>query len=137
MDFFTRNTKRIVTDAAGYFLILAGIATGWLPGPGGIPLIVAGLGVLSINNHWARRIRVWVVENGGRALELLFPKWPWLEWAYDVVALLLLVIALILALRHETIWHAGVGVTVFFFALLIILSNRDRLKRLRGQVVRH
>ena len=136
MDFLRRNTKRIVTDAAGYFLILAGIATGWLPGPGGIPLIVAGLGVLSINNHWARRIRVWVVENGSRALDILFPRWPWLEWAYDIVALLLLVVAFLLEIRHESIWQVGIGITTFFIAILIILTNRDRLKRLRGQVTR-
>ena len=136
MDFFRRNTKRIITDAAGYLLILAGCATGWLPGPGGIPLIVAGLGVLSINNHWARRIRVWVVENGSRVIEILFPRWPWLEWAYDIVALLLLVVAFLLEYRHENIWQMGLGVSAFFIAVLIILSNRDRLKRLRGQARR-
>lgn len=57
--------KRILTDTAGYLLIVAGIALGWLPGPGGLPLVLAGLGLLSINNDWARRLRDYIVKNGG------------------------------------------------------------------------
>ncbi len=49
--------KRIGIDAAGYVLILLGIAFSPLPGPGGLPLVLAGLGLLSIHNEWARRLR--------------------------------------------------------------------------------
>jgi len=48
MKQLNRHSKRIATDAAGYGLILLSLAVGWLPGPGGIPLLVAGLGLLSI-----------------------------------------------------------------------------------------
>jgi hypothetical protein len=127
------STKRILTDAAGYLLILAGIATGWLPGPGGIPLIVGGLGLLSINNLWAKRLRIWVVENGGKAAEMLFPKHPVAEWGYDVLVVLLFVLTIVLEVRHASVVEMGLGVTAFFLALFIALTNRDRLKRLRGK----
>ncbi|HSX31433.1 MAG TPA: hypothetical protein VLE99_05955 [Candidatus Saccharimonadales bacterium] len=133
MDFLKRNTKRIAVDAAGYFLILAALATGWLPGPGGIPLAVAGLGLLSINNAWAKKLRLLVIKHGGRVVEVLFPRWPWVEWGYDIVAFLLLVLTLLLEIRHARLWEMGVGVTAFFFALFIALTNRDRLNRLRGK----
>jgi len=133
MQFLQKHGKRILVDGAGYFLILAGILTGWLPGPGGIPLIVAGLGLLSINNEWAKRLRIWVVENGGKAIEILFPKWPWVEWGYDIIAFLLLVLTFLLELHHASFWQMSLGVTAFFIALFIALTNRDRLKRLRGK----
>jgi len=131
MHAFKSRTKRVLTDAAGYFLILAGIATGWLPGPGGIPLIVGGLGLLSINNAWAKRLRIWVVENGGKAVDIIFPKHPVAEWGYDIVVILLFALTIMLEVRHASILQMGFGVTAFFIALFIALTNRDRLKRLR------
>jgi hypothetical protein len=127
------RSKRILTDAAGYLLILAGIATGWLPGPGGIPLIVGGLGLLSINNLWAKRLRVWVMDNGGKAVDIIFPKHPVAEWGYDVLVVLLFGLTVALEVRHASVVQMGLGVTAFFLALFITLTNRDRLKRLRGK----
>lgn len=48
--------KRIAIDIAGFGLILLGLLTGWLPGPGGIPLILAGLGLLALNYTWAENL---------------------------------------------------------------------------------
>jgi len=131
MNLVKRHGKRVLTDAAGYFLILVGIATGWLPGPGGIPLIVAGLGLLSINNAWAKELRIWVIKNGGKAVTILFPRWTWLEWLYDFVALGLLGLTFFLEVRHVSLWEMGLGASAFFIALFIALTNRDRLNRFR------
>ncbi|HSX05346.1 MAG TPA: PGPGW domain-containing protein [Candidatus Saccharimonadales bacterium] len=128
-----RNTKRILTDAAGYGLILAGILTGWLPGPGGIPLVVAGLGLLSINNAWAKRLRIFVMDHAGKAAGILFPKNVWAEWGYDLLALTLLGFTFWLEVHHASVWQMGLGVSAFFIALLIALTNRDRLNRLRNK----
>lgn len=48
--------KRIAIDIGGFGLILLGILTGWLPGPGGIPLILAGLALLALNYVWAENL---------------------------------------------------------------------------------
>jgi len=133
MDFMRRNGKRILTDAAGYGLIVLAILTGWLPGPGGIPLAIAGLGLLSINNEWAKRIREWLMEHAGKLGEVLFPKNPWIEWAYDILVVLLLALTFVLELRHASVFQMTLGVSAFFIALLIALTNRERLKRLRGK----
>ncbi|TXR57644.1 TIGR02611 family protein [Quadrisphaera setariae] len=46
----------MVVACVGVFLILLGAATGWLPGPGGIPLVLAGLAVLASEFAWAHRL---------------------------------------------------------------------------------
>ena len=47
---------RCIVAAVGLLLILLGLATGWLPGPGGIPLILGGLAVWASEFHWAHRL---------------------------------------------------------------------------------
>jgi hypothetical protein len=51
-----RRVYRCVVAAAGLLLILLGLATGWLPGPGGIPLVLAGVAVWASEFHWAHRL---------------------------------------------------------------------------------
>ena len=127
----TSKLKRIVTDAGGYGLIILGIALGWLPGPGGIPLILAGLGLLSINNSWASRLRGWVFHHSNRFVKLIFPDHPVAQWAYDVIVIALLAIVAWLAWQHSSFWRISIGATLFFIALLIAGYNRDRLGRRR------
>ncbi len=133
MNYWKRNGKRILTDAAGYLLIIAAGLTGWLPGPGGIPLLIAGLGLLSINNKWAKDLREYVLEHGGKIMQLIFPKHPIAQWAYDIVAILLFALAAYLGWRHAAIWQISLAASAFFLATFVSLMNRDRLARLRGK----
>jgi len=55
---YKKHTKRVLVDTAGYLLIVASALTGWLPGPGGLPLLIGGLGLISINNKWAMDLRI-------------------------------------------------------------------------------
>ncbi len=47
---------RGVVGLVGVLLVLVGLALGPFPGPGGIPLILAGLAVLASEFIWARRL---------------------------------------------------------------------------------
>ena len=47
---------RAAVGLLGLLLVLLGLATGWLPGPGGIPLVLAGLAVWASEFHWAHRL---------------------------------------------------------------------------------
>jgi len=126
-----RNLKRILTDAAGYELILLGIATGWLPGPGGIPLIVAGLGLLSINNAWAARLRIYVLTHGGKAAKAMFPDNKIVQILYDIITLGLLVLVADLAWSHSKLWQTSLAIGLFFLAMFIAVMNRERLQSLK------
>lgn len=50
---------RIGVAIAGLLLIILGAATGPLPGPGGIPLVLLGLAVWASEFEWAQRLMQW------------------------------------------------------------------------------
>ncbi|GAA2183909.1 hypothetical protein GCM10009785_29580 [Brooklawnia cerclae] len=52
-----RTWFRIAVGVIGAVLIIAAPLTGWLPGPGGIPLFLAGMAVLASEFMWAKRLR--------------------------------------------------------------------------------
>ncbi len=123
--------NRILVDCVGYFLIVASAATGWLPGPGGLPLFVAGLSLLSIHNKWAQDLREYVLKNGGKFVKVLFPKHPLAQWTYDLVALALFAIAAYLGWKHAVWWQVSLAASAFFAATFISLMNRERLESLK------
>lgn len=52
--------KPVVLVIGLVFIIAAGL-TGWLPGPGGIPLFLIGIAILSTEFEWAERVRDYVL----------------------------------------------------------------------------
>ncbi len=46
----------------GMVFVVAAALTGWLPGPGGIPLFLVGIAVLATEFEWAKRLRDAVVD---------------------------------------------------------------------------
>ena len=132
MKQLNRHSKRIATDAAGYGLILLSLAVGWLPGPGGIPLLVAGLGLLSINNSWAERLRTHLLNHGGKLMVLVFPPNRLVQWLYDGVVVLLLATVTVLLYRHRAVWQVSLGIAGFFIALAIAFLNRGRYERFQA-----
>ena len=126
MDFLKRNAKRVVTDFAGYFLVVLSPFVGLIPGPGGIALFLGGLGLLSLNNRWARQLREYAIKHGGRMIEILFPRNSAVEWLYDVLVLALLALASVLVWQRSVIWQLSLAIGGYFGALFIALMNRDR-----------
>lgn len=131
MKTLRHHAARILLDIAGYGLILLGIVSGWLPGPGGIPLILAGLGLLSIHNEWAARLRRWIFSHSKRLADSIFPHHRVVQWTYDIITILLLIVSAILIWQHRAIWQISLATFLFFASLLIAGYNRDRLARLR------
>jgi len=50
---------RVVVAIAGLLLIVLGLVTGPIPGPGGIPLILLGLATWASEFAWAHRLMHW------------------------------------------------------------------------------
>src|SRR5947208_5629953 len=61
----SRVIRRAVVVVGGFVLLAAGGLLMVLPGPG-IPLVVAGLGLLSLEFEWARRLRLYTVHHARR-----------------------------------------------------------------------
>ncbi len=51
-----RAIYRFFVGLAGGLFIVAGLVTGPLPGPGGIPLVLLGLAIWASEFHWAHRL---------------------------------------------------------------------------------
>lgn len=135
MKRFPKNLRRIGIDISGYALVLLGISLGWLPGPGGVPLILIGLALLSIHNKWAETLRVNILKHSGKLIDLAFPAIPAVQWFYDILSLLLTAIVILLSWQRNAIWQISLAVFLFFAVLIIITYNRDRfgLRRRKRQ----
>ena len=127
MDFIKRNGKRIAYDGLGYLLILISPLVGWIPGPGGIAVFLAGLGLLAVHNTWADGIKRYTLKNGGKVMHLIFPKNSTVEWTYDLLAVALLGTASYLIWSHANVWHISWGISAFFMAVFIASMNSDRI----------
>lgn len=122
-----KKIKRIAIDLSGYGLILLGLLTGWLPGPGGIPLIVAGLGLLSVHNQWAKRILHFIQENGSKFMGWAFPNNKWAAAAHDALVICLLAGALYLIFFARSPITIGLAIGLFALSVVDFLYNRNRL----------
>jgi hypothetical protein len=54
--------RPIVLTVGMLFVLLSG-TIGWLPGPGGIPLLLLGIAILSTEYHWAHRLKVSLLDS--------------------------------------------------------------------------
>ena len=61
---------RAAVALAGLILMIAAALTGWLPGPGGIPLFLLGLAVWSSEFAWAKGVMGWFVRLFNRFTKL-------------------------------------------------------------------
>lgn len=126
MKFF----KKIITDTAGVMLIILAVLLGWIPGPGFVPLFLAGLGLLSINHDWAKKLLKNFKKNGIKIFETIFNEHKTLMIVYDIAAVSMVVGGVLLfGEATKQLWQTVIIVTVFI-GLGIFLSNRKRTQRI-------
>jgi len=53
--------RKPVIFIVGFIFIIAAGLTGWLPGPGGIPLFLVGVAILSTEFKWAKKLRDFIM----------------------------------------------------------------------------
>lgn len=64
----------IILDIVGILLLVLALLVGWLPGPLGIPLTIAGLSLLAINHDWAKRLLERIKTEGLKVKDKIL-KW--------------------------------------------------------------
>jgi len=62
--------KPVVLIIGLLFVIAAGL-TGWLPGPGGIPLFLIGIAILATEFVWAEKARDWILDKGRSTVDYI------------------------------------------------------------------
>lgn len=126
----------IVLDLVGAALIVCSLLFGWLPGVGGIPLFLAGLGVLSLNHHWARQLLLQVKKQGGQMFHKLFREYPALKIVFDIVAPLLIIISTFVFTSYDNNLVQSLAGTLAFLALSLFLANRGRYEYFKKLALR-
>lgn len=121
--------KLILTDIAGVTLIILSILTGWIPGPGGIPLFLGGLGLLAIHHSWARKLLLGIKKNGLKLAERFFVEHRVVMALYDVVALLLFAAGTYILIDINGVFKTS-AILCFVLGLSLFLGNRKRLQRI-------
>lgn len=85
---------RVGVGIVGGILIIAAPLTGWLPGPGGIPLFIAGLAVLASEFEWAQRLLMRVKEWVKRFTDWTGKQPAWLKLLGTVALLVCVLVAI-------------------------------------------
>lgn len=128
--------KKLGTDFLGILLIIGAILFGWLPGPGGIPMFLAGLGLLATNHKWAKDLLQWLKKNGEFIIEKFFHDHPVITALYDVVSVLLIIAAIFIFTEYTNNMLHAAAIVMGFVALGLFLGNRNRLKKITAWVRR-
>ncbi len=125
--------KIIIFDSLGILFMVAALLTGWLPGPGGVPLFLIGLSLLAINHEWAKRYIDLLKKYANRLGDLVFVKNAKVRLIYDIVAPVLLALGVYLLVRHSALWMISIGVFLACIGATLLLGNRNRWQKLKNK----
>lgn len=115
-------------------MLIGAVLFGWLPGPGGIPLLVGGLSLLSINHEWARKLLNQVKERGGTLVEVVFRDHPIVKIVFDLLSVALTGLAIWLLYSATGNLLRSVATILLAIALFVFLANRKRLQRITDRI---
>lgn len=122
--------KKIALDILGVLLIIASGLVGWLPGPGGLPLFLGGLGLLAKNHHWAHNLLEQLKINGNKVIKLVFRDHPILVIVYDIFASILFIIIVSYLVKSDTYRFIWLIAFLLGLSVAIFLGNRGRYDKL-------
>jgi hypothetical protein len=126
--------KRLVIDIGGFGLIIAGVLFGWLPGPGGVPLILAGLGLLSLNYIWAEKLMKNFDKKRIEYTDKLLQVDPLTSKLMDGLSVIILAGGIWLVTTQENVFLKGLGVGLAFSGITVLISNKKRLDRVLKRI---
>jgi len=129
MNKLKRYGKIILFDTLAVFCFIGVIAFGWLPGPGGIPLFLAGLGLLAVNHDWAERWLETAKHKGKSFKRILFPDIQWVRYLYDIGSVIIFSGALYLAITTTSRIVLSASIAAAMFSFFVFLINRDRFDK--------
>ena len=121
---------RILVDIAGFGLMIIAPFLGWLPGPGGIPLFIAGLALVATNHEWAENLLKQFEEKREYYRDKYLMASPKVSISIDIVCILLLIVGSYIAFTADTVWWRVPGLGLISVTLIIILSNQKRFERI-------
>jgi len=128
--------KVILTDIGGVTLLLLVPIIGPLPGPGGIPLLLAGLGLLSVNHERPQKWLHYARLHSKSLRDIVFPDQKWVKIGWDVFAVFLLIGGTWLNFLAENWFWKGMSIAVMASSTTVFMLNRDRIAWLDNKIRR-
>ena len=126
----------IVIDILGFIFMIAALLTGWLPGPGGIPLFLIGLGLFALNHDWAKQHIDLVKKYADHIGDLVFIDKPRVQLAYDIITPIIITGGILLLMEHANFWILWLGFFLTFLGVTILLANRHRYRNLKRRITK-
>lgn len=123
--------QRIAIDIAGFGLMIISPFLGWLPGPGGIPLFLAGLGLVSLNHEWAENLLKDFDKKRVEYTDKYLMASPRVSMTIDIVCIGLLILGAYIALTSDTLIVRAPGLGLISVTLIILVSNQKRWERFK------
>lgn len=122
--------QRIALDIAGFGLIIISPLTGVLPGPGGIPIFLAGLGLVALNHEWAANLLKNFEKKREEFTNKVLMANPKISRSIDAACIAFAALGLFLAIHYHHFLLKGAGFALFSISLLLLFSNQKRFERI-------
>lgn len=129
--------QRVILDIAGFSLMLISPFLGWLPGPGGIPLFVAGLGLVSLNHEWAENLLKNFEQKRREITDKYLMASPRISWIIDLTCLAVITTGLYVAATETELILRGVGLAAVSISFIVLFSNQKRFERIAKKLKKH
>lgn len=127
------NVRKPFTFALGLVFICAAPLVGWIPGPGGIALFLAGIAVLASEFDWAENLKAFFLHTVPKEIKNRWQPTPKWETTFDATSVVLLLGAGVAGYYQ---WYAPV-LSLGIGGICLFLFNRERLTRLKKRLKRN
>lgn len=125
-----KTVRKPFVFVLGLLLIICAPLVGWIPGPGGIIVFLAGIAVLASEFDWAENLKAFFLHTVPKEIKNRWRPTPKWEVTFDITALLLLIGAVTAASYG---WWAPV-LSLGIGGMCLFLFNRERLSRLKRRL---
>jgi len=126
--------KVIAYDLAGVGCLILVPILGPLPGPGGIPLLLAGFGLLAVNHDWADNAIIYTKKHSENMIKIVFPDKTWTKWFWDIGLISIFMFGIWVDSLSELFWFTVLGLLINATATTLFMFNRGRLDWINSQL---
>lgn len=129
-----KQLKRIGIDIAGFGLIILSPFVSLLPGPGGLPVFLAGLGILSLNYKWASDLLKNFEKRYNEFVEKYLVSNKTVGLTIDILSVFTIASGIFILLNAEHFLILGLAFGMTSFGLIILVSNQRRFARFKNKI---
>ena len=124
-----QKTKAILIDILGFTCSIIAPFLGWLPGPGGIPLVILGLSLLANNHEWAERLMHKLKKHSANASKKVTEASPAMRWTIDILSIIFIALAVTLLTQYTRNLATTAGISLSAAGIILLATNQNRYKK--------